>query len=163
MEPVGPTFDRLLPTVMIGKDEVLRRTHLKKSTMYKYIQDGKFSRQVKLTDGTVGWDEEEIEDWIQRRKALRPVTSSGQEETSPKGPQRKRRNGNVLSLAAELQNMPQISQLERLNTQQTKRMLREAPEGLRNFDPEYFIDTGTGTVRLRVMQIENVAPHGSFQ
>lgn len=59
------------PTVIIDRAEVLRRSGLKKSTMYKLILRGEFPAQIRLTDGTVGWDSAEVETWIQQRKALR--------------------------------------------------------------------------------------------
>ena len=39
--------------------------------MYNLIRRGEFPAQIKLTDGTVGWDSAEVEVWIQNRKALR--------------------------------------------------------------------------------------------
>lgn len=42
MSSGNSTFEGLEPTVIIGRAEVLRRTGLKKSTMYKLIDQGKF-------------------------------------------------------------------------------------------------------------------------
>jgi prophage regulatory protein len=70
------------PTVIIHRAEVLRRTGLKRSTMYNLIRRGEFPAQIRLTDGTVGWDSAEVENWIQQRKALRNRTN-GKKATIP--------------------------------------------------------------------------------
>jgi prophage regulatory protein len=72
------------PTVIINRAEVLRRTGLKKSTMYNLIDRGEFPAQIQMTDGTVGWDSWEVENWIQQRKALRD-RANGKEGTIPPG------------------------------------------------------------------------------
>jgi prophage regulatory protein len=71
MIPSNTTFGWLEPTVILGRAEVLRRTGLKKSTMYALIRVGKFPRQVHKTESTVGWLEAEVENWIREREALR--------------------------------------------------------------------------------------------
>src|ERR1017187_5797021 len=71
------------PTVLIGRDEVLRRTDLKKSTMYNLIRASKFPEPVRKSDDGVGWIEAEVEGWIRDRAALRARKSTWNEATMP--------------------------------------------------------------------------------
>jgi prophage regulatory protein len=58
----GP-FTHNPPTVLRRK-EVLRRTGLTRSTLYRLISKGKFPTQHRLSEATVGWSEEEVNAWI---------------------------------------------------------------------------------------------------
>lgn len=49
--------------------EVMNRTGLKRSTIYKLMNDSKFPKQIMLTERCVGWIEDEIHDWIVERLA----------------------------------------------------------------------------------------------
>lgn len=49
---------------MIPKSEVINLTGLSKSTIYSYIQQGKFPAPIKLGVRRVGWIEAEIMGWI---------------------------------------------------------------------------------------------------
>lgn len=49
---------------LIPKAEVLKLTGLSKSTIYAYIQQGKFPAPIKLGVRRVGWLEAEILGWI---------------------------------------------------------------------------------------------------
>lgn len=44
--------------------EVLARTGLKKTTLYKLMAEKKFPSQIMLTERCVGWDEDAVHDWI---------------------------------------------------------------------------------------------------
>ena len=44
--------------------EVINLTSLSRSSIYKYINEGRFPKSVSLGDRAVGWVESEIEDWI---------------------------------------------------------------------------------------------------
>lgn len=39
-----------------------------KSTIYRSIKDGKFPKQIKLTERTSVWRLSEVNDWIEERK-----------------------------------------------------------------------------------------------
>lgn len=47
--------------------EVLKVTSLKKTALYKMIEEGSFPRQIKLTKRRVGWKKSAIIDWIDSR------------------------------------------------------------------------------------------------
>jgi len=49
--------------------DVMRRTGLSRSLVYKLIADGTFPRQIKLTKHASGWDERAIDTWINDRIA----------------------------------------------------------------------------------------------
>jgi|ERR1017187_561074 prophage regulatory protein len=146
MEPVDPTFDRPQPTRIIGRKEVMDRTDLKKSTMYTLIRKGKFPKQVKLTDGRVGWDESEIESWIQSRKAGRPWPSTGNELPVPSKPPTVRRMGSAAAIPNQLHSFPQ---LKRLTIHDLKQLTGRAVVALKSADPEYLFDPATEIVWLQ--------------
>jgi prophage regulatory protein len=50
-----------LPTVMA-------RTGLSRTRLYRLMSMNKFPQRIPLTDRTVGWDAEEVEQWIQSRR-----------------------------------------------------------------------------------------------
>ncbi|CDH20324.1 conserved hypothetical protein [Xenorhabdus bovienii str. kraussei Quebec] len=47
--------------------EVCRRTGLGKSTIYKYISEGKFPKQIKVGSHASAFVESEVDTWINRR------------------------------------------------------------------------------------------------
>ena len=49
---------------LIRIKEVMDRTGLARSTIYKYISEEKFPQPTKLGPRTVAWVESEIENWI---------------------------------------------------------------------------------------------------
>ena len=52
---------------IIRLSEVLARTGLARSTVYKYIGEGFFPKPVSLGDRAVGWVESEVHDWVLAR------------------------------------------------------------------------------------------------
>jgi prophage regulatory protein len=58
-------------TNLIRLDQVKARTGLSRSTLYAYINDGRFPRLVIISDRCVAWVESEIDAWIAERIALR--------------------------------------------------------------------------------------------
>ena len=89
MSSSGPILHGSGPTVIINRATTLHRAGLKKSTMYVLIKNGLFPHQVQKTEGTVGWDEAEVEGWIRARKALRPGSSAEKgAEATAKSPAR---------------------------------------------------------------------------
>ena len=56
--------------------DVIKRTGLSKSTIYLYIEHGKFPAQIRLGSRSVGWIEAQIDGWInQQIKASRDTRS----------------------------------------------------------------------------------------
>lgn len=47
--------------------EVLYLTGLGRSTLYRLISDGQFPTQITITLKSVGWLEQEVQDWIKER------------------------------------------------------------------------------------------------
>lgn len=56
---------------------VRERTGLAKSTIYAFVQQGRFPRPVKLGDRSSGWAESEVDSWISARLAERQVSQQG--------------------------------------------------------------------------------------
>ncbi|WP_348521287.1 AlpA family transcriptional regulator [Chromohalobacter sp. 296-RDG] len=50
---------------LIRIKDVMDRTGLARSTIYKYISEGKFPKPIKLGTRAVAWVETEIDGWIQ--------------------------------------------------------------------------------------------------
>ena len=51
--------------------EVCLRSGLSRATIYRLEREGKWPRRYRLTDGTVGWDEAEVEARIAEMQATR--------------------------------------------------------------------------------------------
>lgn len=49
---------------IIRLKEVMHKTGLARSTIYKYMADKRFPISVQLSEHSVGWVESEINDWI---------------------------------------------------------------------------------------------------
>ena len=66
-------------TVFIEPDHILRLTEVKRKTalgcsvIYERMRNGDFPRSIPLGGRAVGWSANEIDAWIQSRKALRQV------------------------------------------------------------------------------------------
>lgn len=58
-------------TNLIRLDQVKARTGLSRSTLYAYINEGRFPRPVTISDRCVAWVESEIDTWIAERIASR--------------------------------------------------------------------------------------------
>lgn len=52
---------------VIRLTQVIESTGLGRSTIYKYIAEGKFPKPLQLSERCVGWIEGEVQDWIQKR------------------------------------------------------------------------------------------------
>lgn len=57
---------------ILRRRAVLEKTGLSKSTMYEQIEAGLFPKPVQLSLRTVGWLEDEINEWIGSRKPTSP-------------------------------------------------------------------------------------------
>ncbi|MGF6230707.1 putative DNA-binding transcriptional regulator AlpA [Inquilinus ginsengisoli] len=52
---------------IIRVDEVVRITGMPVSTLYRWIEEGRFPRQVKLGPRAVGWYRREVKEWADNR------------------------------------------------------------------------------------------------
>ena len=53
--------------MILTKQEVVTRTSLSPSTIWRRMQAGDFPESVQLSPGKVGWHEEEIDLWLESR------------------------------------------------------------------------------------------------
>lgn len=58
---------------LIRRKQVEARTGLSRTTIYRRISEGQFPKPVRLGGRTVGWIDQEIQEWINRQiAATRP-------------------------------------------------------------------------------------------
>jgi prophage regulatory protein len=55
------------PTRIMRKPEVKRSTGLSDTTIWRRVRAGDFPPPFRLSPGTVGWRERDIEAWIEQR------------------------------------------------------------------------------------------------
>lgn len=61
--PTAPTRpDEPERILRIG--EVLKRTGLSRSSLYRRIDQGRFPKQVRITDRCIGWRQSELNGWL---------------------------------------------------------------------------------------------------
>lgn len=60
------------PTRILRLPEVMARTGLSRTTIYRWRRAGRFPQAVRLGTRCVGWIESELEAWIRERMAQRP-------------------------------------------------------------------------------------------
>jgi prophage regulatory protein len=51
----------------LTQDIVIRRTGLSRTTIYKNRIEGTFPQAIQLSEGRIGWKEEDIDKWIDDR------------------------------------------------------------------------------------------------
>jgi prophage regulatory protein len=153
-------IERATPTILINRAEVLRRTGLKKSTMYGLIRKDKFPHQVQKSENTVGWVEAEIEAWVQEREALRSGPPAKKAKMAlrpvpmPPPP--------ALRIDSTQQKvLPMPAPPARLTPQLLKKLTEGATYRLKAFEPEMFFDASTGKLWQCVMQVETQISYGS--
>lgn len=56
-----------MSTKILRLPEVLSRVGIKRATLYEWISNGTFPRQIRLGARSVGWDEKSIETWLNDR------------------------------------------------------------------------------------------------
>lgn len=56
---------------MIRRREVEKKTGFKRSHIYSLMKQGQFPRAVRLGVRAVGWDSNEVEQWLARRRENR--------------------------------------------------------------------------------------------
>jgi prophage regulatory protein len=52
---------------LIKLKEVMNKSALGRSTIYKFISEGKFPKSISLGDRAVAWLESDVDDWILER------------------------------------------------------------------------------------------------
>jgi prophage regulatory protein len=57
-----------VPTILLKRPEVTRRTGLSRSTLYVWMGRGAFPKPIKLGTRSIAWRESDIEDWINERE-----------------------------------------------------------------------------------------------
>lgn len=60
---------------LIKLKTVMDSTGLARSTVYKFIAEGRFPKPVKLGARMVAWVEEEVEEWILSKISLRDINA----------------------------------------------------------------------------------------
>ena len=53
---------------IVRRQEVERQTGLSRSSIYAYMKDDKFPKQLKLGRRAVGWRQSEIDAWLESRE-----------------------------------------------------------------------------------------------
>jgi prophage regulatory protein len=57
-----------MATIILRKRDVLKRTGLSDTTIWRLERAGKFPQRMQLTEaGSVGWREDEVERWVHDR------------------------------------------------------------------------------------------------
>jgi predicted DNA-binding transcriptional regulator AlpA len=55
--------------------EVIEITGLGRDTIYRYIREGRFPRQRRISERASAWREDEISAWVDSRPAVEPTQS----------------------------------------------------------------------------------------
>jgi len=63
------------PAKVLRCPEVVERTGVSRPTIYRMMAEGTFPQCHRLSPGTVGWSEAEVEAWIEARLAEPPSRS----------------------------------------------------------------------------------------
>jgi prophage regulatory protein len=54
------------PDRILRLQTVLERTGLRRSTLYRKMENGTFPRNIKLSDRCMGWRESAVNEWVRR-------------------------------------------------------------------------------------------------
>ena len=52
---------------ILNPSEVVEKTGLSRVTLWRLEKSGQFPKRVNLTEARVGWEEDEIDEWIESR------------------------------------------------------------------------------------------------
>jgi prophage regulatory protein len=63
------TENAAMPTRLIRLNELRKRIPLSRSRIFELMAEGRFPKNIKLSERASAWDEVEIEQWIAERKA----------------------------------------------------------------------------------------------
>jgi prophage regulatory protein len=64
---------------VIRKKEVMRRTGLSSTTLWRLERNGEFVPRIRLSKQAVGWYEDEVNDWLEKREPVDRRDSSENE------------------------------------------------------------------------------------
>lgn len=65
------------PCRLLRLPEVIEVTGLGRDTIYRYIREGRFPRQRRISERASGWREDEIGAWVDSRPTVEPPVSKG--------------------------------------------------------------------------------------
>jgi prophage regulatory protein len=54
---------------IVRMDELLRRLQISRATVYRWLDEGRFPRPVRLGERTIGWRESSLSGWLAEREA----------------------------------------------------------------------------------------------
>ena len=57
-----------VPKHLLRAEEVAKICLVKRQTLYRWIAERKFPRGTKISGGRVGWEVEEVNEWLAARK-----------------------------------------------------------------------------------------------
>jgi len=57
------------PAQLLSTDEVMRRTTLSRSTLWRLSRSGAIPRPIRITPGRIGWRESDVAAWLDRGHA----------------------------------------------------------------------------------------------
>lgn len=57
---------------IIEIEEVIERTGLSRSTIWRQEEEGEFPSRRQISSGRIGWLEEEVDEWIKSRPKVNP-------------------------------------------------------------------------------------------
>ncbi|MBO1927115.1 AlpA family transcriptional regulator [Thiomicrorhabdus sp. 6S2-11] len=60
--------------MILKVNQVAKRCGLSRATIYKKAKEGTFPKQIKLSERSSGWLEEEINEWIEKRVQEREIS-----------------------------------------------------------------------------------------
>ena len=60
---------------LMRQNEVIARTGLGRTTVWRKEQEGTFPKRRRITDSTIGWLESEISEWIETRPVVGEPTT----------------------------------------------------------------------------------------
>lgn len=72
---MGRNSDAMTGTSLMRLKDVIQRTGLSRSAIYRKVQSNDFPKSVKLGDRMVAWHSREIDQWIAKRIADRNSSS----------------------------------------------------------------------------------------
>jgi prophage regulatory protein len=71
--------------LLLTMNEVIQRTRLSRSTIYRKMKAGTFPAPLDLSENRIGWMESEIETWVGSRKRRGTVVRLPVEEGTARG------------------------------------------------------------------------------
>lgn len=58
-------YQKLQPERIVRMDELLRRLQISRATVYRWTDEGKFPRPMRLGPRAMGWKESVLSEWIE--------------------------------------------------------------------------------------------------